>query len=101
MSGATTVHVGLGDRAYDILVGAGLFERAGEVLAPILRERRVFVVTDARVAAAQWPRLQRGLAAAGIAAPLIVLPPGESSKDSEHLIQLLDEVLTQRPERGS
>lgn len=101
MTAPSTVPVKLGDRAYDIRVGAGLFEQAGALIAPVLREKRVFVVTDERVAATQWPRLSRGLAAAGITAPLTVLPPGESTKDMSHLMRLLDDLLDRRPERGS
>jgi 3-dehydroquinate synthase len=101
MTAASTVRVDLGDRAYDIVIGSALFERAGEIISPVLREKRVFVVTDERVAAAQWPRLARGLREGGIEAALTTLPAGESSKDFAHLARVLDSVLEKRPERGS
>ncbi len=31
-----TICVELGERAYDVLVGGGLFERAGEFVSPLL-----------------------------------------------------------------
>jgi 3-dehydroquinate synthase len=52
------------------------------------------------VAGTHGGRLERGLAAAGIAAPLTVLPPGEGTKNWTQLGQVLDDLLDQRPERG-
>jgi 3-dehydroquinate synthase len=101
MSPATeTVRVELGERAYDVLVGGGLFERAGELIAPVLRRKRVFVLTDRTVADTHGARLESGLAAAGIAAPTMILPPGEGTKTWTQLGQVLDELLDGRPERG-
>jgi 3-dehydroquinate synthase len=96
-----SVTVALGTRAYDVVIGAGLLEDAQHYLAPLLREHRIFVVTDENVRRTHWPRLERALAAAGIAAPLVTLPPGEHTKDFAHLERLLGAVLDQRPERGS
>jgi 3-dehydroquinate synthase len=101
MTMRSSVRVQLGARAYDIVIGGGLFERAGELLSPILREKRLFVVTDERVAAAQWPRLARGLREAGIEAVQVSVPSGEASKDFAHLEKVLAAVLERRPERGS
>ncbi|MGQ0664556.1 MAG: 3-dehydroquinate synthase [Pseudomonadota bacterium] len=99
-SAAARVRVDLGARGYDIVVGRRLFERAGEFLAPVLRAGRVFVVTDERVAAAQWPRLEAGFEAAGLSVSKIVMPHGETTKDVAHLARLLDDLLDRRPERN-
>ena len=40
------VHVGLGDRAYDIHIGPGLLPQAGALISPLLRRPRVAIVTD-------------------------------------------------------
>jgi 3-dehydroquinate synthase len=101
MSARATVRVELDKRGYDIVIGAGLLERAGELLAPELREKRLFVVTDERVAAAQWPRLARGLRDAGIETVLVSVPAGEASKDFVQLEKVLGAILERRPERGS
>jgi 3-dehydroquinate synthase len=95
-----TVRVELGARAYDVVVGAQLLEQAGRFLRPLLRRPRIVVVTDQTVAALHGARLKRGLDAAGIAAPMIVLPPGEGTKDLAHLGRLLDTILDHRPERS-
>jgi 3-dehydroquinate synthase len=96
-----TVRVDLDQRSYDIVIGPGLLERAGALLTPVLREKRLFVVTDERVAAAQWPRLAPALRQAGIETVLVRVPPGEASKDFAHLEQVMGAILAARPERGS
>lgn len=46
-----TVHVPLGDRAYDVLIGPGLLAEAGALILPLLPRPRVAIVTETRVAA--------------------------------------------------
>ena len=46
-----TVHVPLGTRAYDVLIGTGLMAQAGAVISPLLPRPRVAVVTETRVGA--------------------------------------------------
>ncbi|GIT91892.1 3-dehydroquinate synthase [Jannaschia pagri] len=93
-----TVHVPLGDRAYDVLVGPGLLEAAEAHIAPLLRRPRVFVATEDRVAPLHLDRLQRGLGA--ITTEALVLPAGEATKDWGHVIQVVEWLLDQRCERG-
>jgi 3-dehydroquinate synthase len=92
------VDVGLGARAYPILVEAGLLDRAGEHMASFARGGRLVVVTDANVAAAQLPRLETGLG--GIAIEPIVLPAGEATKSWAVLEQLTDRLLELGVERS-
>ncbi|HRO11612.1 3-dehydroquinate synthase [Amaricoccus sp.] len=75
-----TVTVPLGARAYEIRIGRGLLAAAGVEIAPLLRRPRVAVLTETRVAALHRPALEAGLAAAGIAASFLELPPGEATK---------------------
>jgi len=88
------VAVGLGERAYDVLVGPGLLARAGGLIAPVLPARRVVVVSDAAVAALHLPALREGLAAANIRVLAeIAVPPGEASKDFARLKEVLEAML--------
>ncbi len=75
-----TVHVPLGDRAYDIRIDTGLIARAGAEIAPLLHRPRVAVLTDENVAALHLEPLRAGLAAAGIDMAALILPPGEATK---------------------
>lgn len=95
----TRIRVELGARGYDVVIGPGLIARAEEWLAPVLREKRVLVVSDENVTRAHGPRLQAALARGGIAHPMLVLPPGEGTKDFAHLARVMDWLLAQAPER--
>ena len=64
MTGPERLRVDLGERAYDILIGAGLLERAGELLAPALR-RRAPSSSPTRPWRALHARAARALAGAG------------------------------------
>jgi shikimate kinase/3-dehydroquinate synthase len=86
--------VGLGDRAYDVVIGPGLLARAGGLIAPVLPARRVVVVSDASVAPIHLPALRGGLEAAGFhILAEITVPPGESSKAFERLQEVLERML--------
>ncbi len=86
--------VGLGDRAYDVVIGPGLLARAGGLIAPVLPSRRVVVVSDAAVAAIHLPALRAGLEAAGFnILAEIAVPPGEGSKAFERLQDVLERML--------
>lgn len=101
MSATDRLTVELGDRSYDIHIGPGLIDRAGAMMAPVMRGKRAFVVTDDQVAPLYLPRLEKSLAAAGIQAEATVLPAGEHSKDFPHLEALLDAMLDARCERST
>jgi 3-dehydroquinate synthase len=87
----TLVDVALGERAYGIHIEEGLLERAGEHLAPLARDRRLIVVSDETVWAAQGERLSSGLS--GVEPVPILLPPGEGSKSWRTLARLADRLL--------
>ena len=94
------VHVPLGERAYDILIGPGLIARAGAEIASRLKGRKAAVITDANVAPLYLDALVSSLEAAGITASSLVLPAGEKTKSFEHLMTVCDKVLEARVERN-
>jgi hypothetical protein len=96
-----TVRVELGDRSYDILVGAGLIEGAGPLIAPRLRRPRAIVVTDETVARFHLAPLQASLEAAGIRCDSVVVPPGEATKAFDRLSGVLDAILDAGIDRDS
>ena len=95
-----TIAVGLGDRAYEVMIGPGLLDRAGRLLAPFLPRGRTVVVTDSNVAEHHGERLAAALEAGGVAVDVIVLPPGEGSKSFEGLASLTDQLLALELDRG-
>ena len=94
-----TVHVPLGDRAYDVRIGPGLIDRAGVEIAPFLARPRVAIVTDENVAALHLPTLQAALSAEGIASEVLILPAGEATKSWPHLTRTVEWLLEQKIER--
>jgi len=100
MTAIETVRVDLPGRAYDIRIGTGLVARAGAEIAPLLRRPRVVVITEDNVAAAHLEALRAGLAAAGITAEALILPPGEATKGWAQLERCVEWLLAQKVERG-
>ena len=96
---SSSVDVGLGPRSYRIEAGRGLLARAPELFAPVLHQKRVFIVTDSNVAKLYLVPLAERLKAAGVHSDHAILPAGEASKDFAHLAQLLDAMLAARCER--
>ncbi|MDE0811417.1 MAG: 3-dehydroquinate synthase [Alphaproteobacteria bacterium] len=95
MNGSDTVRMDLGDRAYDIIVGAGQIARLGEAVRDRFGQRRAFIVTDDEVAHHWLEPARRGLEASGIATSQFILPKGESTKSFAQLERLLDWLLGQ------
>jgi 3-dehydroquinate synthase len=92
--------VGLGGRAYPVLIGPGLIERAGELIGPLLKRPRTVVVTDRTIEALHLGALQGALDRRGIAMERVALEPGEQAKSFEHLAELSDRLLAQGLDRG-
>jgi 3-dehydroquinate synthase len=100
MTQIRTIPVGLGDRAYDVVVGPGLIDTAGARIAPMLKRKRTAIVADADVAEHHGERLSAALEKAGIAVDMILVPPGEESKSWEGLAQVSDQLLALSLDRG-
>jgi 3-dehydroquinate synthase len=101
MSAPQRLRVELGARAYEILVGRGLLAQSGALLARVLRQPRVIVVTDETVARLHLPPFIAGLDAAQIAHDEIRLPPGEGTKDFAHFARLCQDILELGIERST
>jgi len=92
--------VGLGPRSYEVRVGAGLIDQAGEAIAPLLTRRRTAVVRDETVWALHGARLAAALERAGVAALPVIVAPGEQSKSFEGLAEVSDRLLALELDRG-
>lgn len=93
------VPVGLGARAYDVVIGAGLLARAEETLVPVLPRKRTVIVTDDHLDTDYACPLQAALTAAGVKTGLVVLPAGEATKSFQGLERLLDALLAEGLDR--
>jgi 3-dehydroquinate synthase len=84
-----TVRVDLGERGYDIEIGAGVLAHAGALLGPLTRRERVFVVTDETVATLHLASFEAALQTAGLKPKTRTIASGEASKSVASLEALL------------
>ncbi|MBJ2153724.1 3-dehydroquinate synthase [Paracoccus sp. IB05] len=93
------VPVKLGERSYEVRIGAGLIENAGAAILPMLRRKKLAVVTDETVGALHLDRLRAGFATVGIEISHMALPAGEATKSWRSLSQTVEWLLEQKVER--
>lgn len=94
------VHVPLGERAYDVVIGPGLLMEAGKRIKPLLKRLRVAVLTDETVAGLHLDTLRAGFALEGIEMDALALPPGESTKGWPQFTRAVEWLLDKRVERS-
>ena len=94
-----TVRVDLAGRSYDIAIGPGLIDRAGELARPLLAAPRVIVVSDETVAPLYGARLAASFDKAGVRTASITVPAGEGSKEFGAFGRLMNDLLDLRPDR--
>jgi 3-dehydroquinate synthase len=95
-----SVHVLLGPRSYDVLIGPGLLAAGGRLVTARFTKARCGIVTDENVARLHLPVLEAGLRAENRLAGAIVLPPGEATKSFRELGPLCERLLRMGLERG-
>ena len=96
---ATTIHVALAERSYDIEIGRGTLAWAADFLKAWLACRRAVVIADANVRAPHAEQAVQSLASSGIRAELITVPAGESSKCVAEAERLWNELLRLKADR--
>ena len=89
-----SIAVGLGARAYEVVVGEGLIDEAGARLRPFLKRARTAVVSDATVWGLHGGRLTAALDREGVEALPVIVPPGEQTKSFEGLADVTDRLLS-------
>jgi 3-dehydroquinate synthase len=92
--GVTSFEVRAGARSYDVLIGTGLLNRAGELIGKRLSERRCAVVCDTNVAALFAQQLEASLIAAGLQPARIVVPAGETAKTLEQAGAICEQMIS-------
>jgi 3-dehydroquinate synthase len=96
----TVVHVALGARAYDIVIGRGALASLGARTAALKPGAKAAIVTDETVAKLHLAAAKASLAAAGISSVDIVVPPGEASKSFASFERVCEAMIAARIERG-
>jgi 3-dehydroquinate synthase len=94
------VDVALGARSYEIVIGRGTLPALGTRMAALRPGAKAAVITDATVARHHLAATQAALALGGIAATVVTVPAGESSKSFAVLEQVCEALIAARIERG-
>ena len=87
-------------RCYDIHIGAGLLSNIGELIAPVVGNCRVAVLTDRNVDTLYGNKIVEYLSNAGFAVCKYVIPAGEASKNATNLLSFLDFLADQQLTRS-
>ncbi|MGH1455179.1 MAG: 3-dehydroquinate synthase [Alphaproteobacteria bacterium] len=96
-----TVHISLGDRSYDISIGAGLIDQIHSHIPDSVQGRKVFIVTDENVTPYAG-RVRDALRDSGASwCDVLSLPFGEKTKSYDHLIHVHDWMLSHNIHRNS
>ncbi len=93
------LHVNLGERGYDILVGERLLADAGRHISPLIKGRNVIIVSDNNVAKFYLHRLSNALEEEKIRFRCLIVPAGESTKSLNSFAELMENLLEQNPDR--
>ncbi|WP_338548284.1 3-dehydroquinate synthase [Roseovarius phycicola] len=94
-----TVHVGLGERAYDVHIGSGVLPDAGRYITPLLNRPQVAIISDETVAGAHLATLTKALEVAGVQSSSLTLPAGEATKSWPHFERAVEWLLSEKVER--
>ena len=94
------VHVALGARGYDVIIGRGALAGLGERIAALRPGASAAIVTDSTVASHHLSAAEAALQRAGIRSTHLVVPAGESSKSWSVLEQVCEDLIAARIERG-
>jgi len=98
---ARRLHLDLGPRSYDIIIGKDLIIEAGKLIAPVLKRPRAIIVADAAVTDLYLEPLIKSLRAEGIAVDHVTVPSGEESKSFSELQRLCEILLQLGVDRSS
>lgn len=93
------IPVKLAGVSYDVVIGDGLLNRAGALLAPVMLQKRAIIVTDHVVAKHHLKSLQASLDETGITHETVTADAGEASKSLSVFAELIESILALKPER--
>jgi 3-dehydroquinate synthase len=94
------IDVGLRERSYEIVIGRAALASLGQRIAALRGGAKAAIVTDANVARHHLAAATAALDRAGVAASVITVPAGESSKSFAVFEQVCEALIEGRIERG-
>ena len=92
-----TITVALGQRSYDVRVGAGVLSELGGTIAELGEVSSAIVISDATVGQLHGPRVMQLLGSAGLTLGHLSFPAGEASKTLATYGGLMDDLFALSP----
>jgi 3-dehydroquinate synthase len=97
---ATTIHVALEERSYDIEIGRGSLARVAQFIGERLPKcRQAVVITDENLRATHAAAAVEGIGGGGIKCDLLTVPAGEASKCVSQAERLWNELVRLKVDR--
>ena len=85
---------------YDIIIGEGILEKAGEILSEIKKPCRAVVITDSNVDKLYSDKVNASLEKSGYLVDKFVFDAGEKSKNAKTFIDILEFLATEKITRS-
>jgi 3-dehydroquinate synthase len=95
------VPVNLGDRSYNILIGAGILDRIGALCSEVGLKGNCLIITDENVGGLYAETVFQSLEKAGYSVSIVTMPPGEPTKCGENVFALQSECVKAGLDRHS
>lgn len=95
------INVALGERSYDITLGAGILDSVGSLCRELKLSGTAAVVSNSTVAPLYYEQVRASMEAAGYPVFLVSLPDGEGFKNSATLNLIYDALVDASLDRGS
>jgi 3-dehydroquinate synthase len=95
------VPVNLGDRSYQIHIGAGILDQLGELCSGAGLKGKCLIITDENVGGHYGDTVRVSLEGAGFSVSTVILPPGEQTKCGEQVFSLYSECIKAGLDRHS
>lgn len=83
-------------RPYQVLIGKGLLEKAGDLVRPLVKGTRTVIVSDSHVMPIYGSKVQKSLEAAGMTVSTWTFEAGEASKTPSTLLSLINHLASLR-----
>ena len=96
-----TVHVNLGSRSYDILVGHGILDQLGQEYRRLGLGAKAAIVTNPTVSALYLSPVRKSLEDAGVSVHVVTVPDGEEYKTLETVGQIHGDLMKAGLDRTS
>jgi len=93
------LNIDLADRSYEILIGRGLLEKAGEWVMAVARPSRIVIITHPSINQLYGEKLSSGFSQANVPIDFIEVPEGEKSKSLEQAEKIYDKLLQWKCDR--